>query len=63
MLATIEQLKEQIDAMSQYELCRIWRFARVGNPFLQGEVGDYFAAKLKEKGGFTAGISKALGWK
>ena len=57
----IDHLKRKIDLMDQEELCRRWRFSPVGNPLLAGEVGDYFAAKLKEKGGFTPEISKRLG--
>jgi len=54
--------KAQIDGMSQYELCKLWRFAPVGHPLLQGATGEYFSQKLKEKGGFTPAISKNLGW-
>ena len=61
-MENVEEIKKIIDRMSQYDLCRKWRFAAVGDPLLQGEVGDYFAAKLKEKGGFTPEISKSLGW-
>jgi hypothetical protein len=57
-----KKLKDRIDAMSQLELCRVWRFATTGDPLLAGEVGEYFAEKLKEKGGFTPEISKHLGW-
>lgn len=60
---TPEELKREIDGMTQYQLCQTWRFATVGNPLLQGEVGEYFAAKLDKKGGFTPEISRALGWK
>jgi hypothetical protein len=60
-LMTPEQ-KKQIDSMSQYDLCRKWRFAKVGDPLLQGEAGEYFSKVLKEKGGFTPEISKDLGW-
>ena len=35
-----KELKEKIDKMSQYEMARIWRFAKVGNELLQGEVGS-----------------------
>ena len=58
----VERLKREIDGMSQYDLCAKWRFAHAGDPLLAGEVGDYFTAKLKEKGGFTPEISKQLGW-
>ena len=54
--------KKRIDSMSQYELCRMWRFAKCGEPLLQGDTGDYFSKKLAEKGGFTPEISKGLGW-
>ena len=57
-----DELKKEIDEMSQFDLCRKWRFAHIGDPIFQGEVGEYFAAKLKEKGGFTPEISKALSW-
>ena len=59
---TEQELKQQIDNMTQFELCEKWRFAPCGDPLLQGEVGAYFAKKLKEKGGFNHKISKALGW-
>lgn len=52
-----------IDAMSQLELCRSWRFHPIGNPFWQGEAGQYATDRLwKHFGGFTPEISKALGW-
>jgi len=54
--------KDQIDAMSQYDLCRLWRFAECPHPLLQGDTGEYFAQKLKDAGGFTPEISKSLGW-
>ncbi len=57
-----DEEKKTIDGMSQYDLCRKWRFAKTGDPLLQGETGDYFANRLKEKGGFTPEISKDLGW-
>lgn len=56
------KMKARIDAMSQEELCRMWRFAPAGTPMLAGEAGDYFGERLKEKGGFTPEISKRLGW-
>lgn len=57
------ELKEKIDKMSQREMCSIWRFAKSGNVYTTGEVGDYFKKVLFEvKGGFTPEISKDLGW-
>ena len=58
---TTEQ-KDQINAMSQYEMCKLWRFAKCPHPLLQDDTGDYFAKRLKEKGGFTPEISKSIGW-
>ena len=52
--------KQQIDNMSQYELCEKWRFAPIGDPLLQGETGDYFSKVMQEKGGMTPEISKSL---
>jgi hypothetical protein len=57
-----DKQKKRIDSMSQYGLCQMWRFAKCGEPLLQGDTGKYFAERLKEKGGFTPEISKALGW-
>lgn len=57
----VPELKAKIDALSQLELCRKWRFA-VGDPMLQGQAGEYFKQRLEEKGGFTPAISKELGW-
>jgi hypothetical protein len=54
--------KAQIDAMGRYELCRMWRFARIGEPLLQNEAGQYFKKRLDELGGFSQEISKSLGW-
>ena len=57
-----EEQKKQIDKMSQYRMCYMWRFSPSGNPLLQGDAGEYFAKILKEKGGFTPEISKSIGW-
>ena len=54
--------KEYIDSLSYESLLSKWRFAPIGDPMLQGEEGEYFAKRLKEKGGFTPEISKRLGW-
>ncbi len=58
---TPEQKKE-IDNMSQYQLCSLWRFAKCPHPLLQDDTGKYFAKVMQEKGGFTSEISKSLGW-
>jgi len=57
-----DEQKIEIDAMSQYEMARLWRFAPPGHPFFQGETGQYFKhVFFEEKGGFTPAISKRLG--
>ena len=57
-----QEQKTKIDGMTQHELCAKWRFAKIGDPLLQGDTGEYFSKRLKEKGGFTSEISKRLGW-
>ncbi len=57
-----QEIKDQIDTMSQYSMAHKWRFAKIGDPLLQGEVGDYFCESFKNKGGMTPEISKDLGW-
>lgn len=61
ILTVPEDLKATIDGMTQYDLCRMWRFSKSGNILLQGETGKYFETRLKEKGGFTPEISKSIG--
>ena len=56
------ELKAKIDSMSRLDMARRWRFAPVGDPMFQGEVGDYFEKRFKELGGFTPEISKKIGW-
>ena len=57
-----EEQKKRIDGMSQYELCKMWRFSE-SDPLLEGETGAYFAERLwKHFGGFTPEISKQIGW-
>ena len=56
-------LKAEIDVMSREEMARRWRFAPVGDPMFQGEVGDYFKERFfGELGGFSPEISKKIGW-
>jgi hypothetical protein len=58
-----EKLKVEIDNMSHYEMCKMWRFSKLGNPLLSGEVGQYFKDRLfNHFNGFTPEISKSLGW-
>ncbi len=57
-----EKDKKMIDGMSQYQMAYRIRFSPVGDPFLCGDLGDYFMARFKELGGMTPEISKQLGW-
>jgi ABC-type Zn2+ transport system substrate-binding protein/surface adhesin len=59
---TAEQ-KEQIDALNQEEMARLWRFAPSGHPFFSDkEAYDYFTDRFRKLGGFSAAISKRIGF-
>lgn len=61
---SVEQ-KATIDAMSYDELLRRWRFSPIGDPFFQGETGDYFKKRFEElrnSGIDTVAASKRVGW-
>ena len=61
---TAEQ-KAWIDGSSYGDLLRKWRFAPTGDPMIQGECGNYFAEKMKEKRAECdnpAAVSKMIGW-
>ena len=58
-----EKEKKEIDAMSHFEMCRLWRFGASGNPLFTGETGEYFEKRLfGHFGGFNSVISNQLGW-
>lgn len=59
--------KKTIDSLSYEQLLSRWRFAPMGNCWLQGETGDYWSSamnkKKKEIGQTEAvSISKNIGW-
>ena len=54
--------KQEINGMSRETMARKWRFAPVGDPLLQGVIGEYFQKRFKELGGFSPEISKRIGW-
>ena len=60
----IEEEKKKIDGMSRYDMAKLWRFARSGHPYFRTDVPlyDYFKKRFDELGGFSPGISKAIGW-
>jgi len=55
---------DKINNMTQIEMARLWRFAPSGHPYFDSRLPYYevFAARFRELGGFTPGISKAIGW-
>ena len=61
-----EAAKQWIDNASYEELLRKWRFAPVGDPWFQGELGEYYAKVLAAKRDADQGehvrASKAIGW-
>ena len=60
--------KAQIDAMGYEALLSRWRFAAIGDPWFEGETGEYWGARMKElrsrAGGDDAHVSasKNIGW-
>lgn len=61
---TMEQ-KDHIDGLSYEALLSHWRFASVGDPWFQGETGDYWSKRMRElrvAGANHVGASKSLGW-
>lgn len=60
----IESIKKDIDNMSHYDLCKLWRQHPEGHPwFIEPELSTHFQDRLfKHFGGFTPEISKAIGW-
>ena len=58
--------KAHIDAMSHYGLLQGWRFSPAGNPWFQGETGEYWGKRMAEKRNENPGQavqnSKDMGW-
>ncbi len=57
--------KEKIDRMSYESLLGYWRFAPTGDPWFQGETGQYWQermAKLRSEGADHVQASKNIGW-
>jgi hypothetical protein len=62
-----EKMKAWIDNATYQQLLGHWRFAPSGDPFFQGEIGDYYVKKMAERRaevGHDAHVtaSKTLGW-
>lgn len=58
--------KEHIDGLTYTELLSRWRFAEAGDPWFQGETGEYWSQVMRKKrdenpvGAVSA--SKRIGW-
>ena len=64
---TKEKMKEWIDKADYRSLLRKWRFAPVGDPFFQGDIGDYYSnvmARKRSEVGHEEAVraSKTIGW-
>lgn len=57
-----QELKDQIDGMSQVEMATALRFAPAGDPLFV-DAYDYFMQRFNELGGMTPAISKNIGWR
>lgn len=60
-----EENKKKIDSMSYTALLGHWRFAPVGDPWFQGETGEYWKQRMSElrsQGADHVSASKELGW-
>lgn len=63
----IKRRKAWIDGADYEALLQCWRFAPVGSPLFQGEVGDYYQKVMAEKKKVTpvseqVRASKSIGW-
>ena len=59
--------KQHIDNLSYEELLRENRYAPIGDPWFQGDTGEYWLERMeKEKmlcgGGAAVAASKRIGW-
>lgn len=60
-----EKNKAHIDSLSYQGLLSHWRFASMGDPWFQGETGEYWSkrmAELQKAGADHVGASKSIGW-
>ena len=63
-----EENKKTIDAKSYEELLEHWRFAPIGDPWFEGQTGEYWGERMKELRNQPNGqylhvtTSKKLGW-
>ena len=63
----MDEMKDWIDNASYEALLTKWRFAKTGDPFFVGEIGEYFSEKMNAKRNVIGNeehvrISKKIGW-
>lgn len=61
-----QKIIDEINQMSHIEMCNLWRYAPLGHPYFNNTKPyvKIFEKRLFEHfGGFTAEISKEIGWK
>ena len=59
------ETRTHIDSLSYEDLLSKWRFAPVGDPWMEGETGTYWAERMKIKRNEESnpsGVSKNIGW-
>lgn len=63
---TKEEMIKWIDSAPYYDLLSRWRFAKPGDPFFVGEVGQYYSKVISEKRNQNSeehvAASKHMGW-
>ena len=62
-----EEMKTKIDIMSLREMLAKQRFASIGDPLFQGDIGEYFLKVMREKKSAISNdewsnISRSVGW-
>lgn len=63
-----EESKRSIDARSYESLLEKWRFSPSGDPWFEGETGDYWGKRMVELRSLPGGnsehatASKSIGW-
>lgn len=63
---TDDNMKRWIDSATYGQLLRKWWFATAGDPFFQGEIGQYYSKVMAERRDADPGehvrSSKHIGW-
>lgn len=63
----INEMKQWIDSATYAQLLDRWRFAPAGDPWFQGEIGDYYVRVMGERRKAVgdaehSATSKRIGW-